>query len=148
MKYKDKFLYRHLKLLDFLSKNPSIYRIVSFYEKIKDKKEFKEYYEFKKVGYPTKFDYSHKLYSDLMRLNALDIIEIKSKDIPYAYENMLDDTSYKKKKNEIFFHSFKYNGILFGIPKWTRYTIKYNIDVIKPYINRILDQVKEIEGEL
>jgi len=151
LKYKDNFLYRHLKLLDFLSKNPSIYRIVSFYEKIKDKKEFKEYYEFKKVGYPTKFDYSHKLYSDLMRLNAIGIIEVKSKDTPCSYESMLGRSLSeidKKKKNEIFFHSFKYNGILFGIPKWTRYTIKYNIDVIKPYINKILDQVKEIEGEL
>ena len=145
LRYNDKFVYRHLKLLDFLSKNPSIHGIVSFYEKIKNKKEFKEYYKFKKVGHPTKFDYSHELYSDLMRLNAIDIIEVRSKDTPCSYGSMLDRSLSKidkKEKNEIFFHSFKYNSIWFGIPKWARWTISYDIDVNRPRIKEILSQTK------
>ena len=147
LKDKDKFIFRYLELLKFLNKNCPISGIVkSFYEKIKDKKEFKEFYEFKKVGSPSEFDYSHELYSDLMRLDAIGIIKVRSREISYPYENMLERSLSKidkKKKQEISAHSFKYNSILFGIPKWVRWTISYDIDINKPQIKKILDQVKE-----
>lgn len=150
----NEFLYRNIRLLEVLFKetrNSPINGIVDFYRTIKEDKELSKYYTFKKIGYPTKFPYSHELFSDIIRLDTIGIIKVRSRDIPYAYEDMLDRSLSKidkKKKKEIFSHSFEYNSISFGIPKWARWTIKYNIDVIKSHINRILDQVKEIEGEL
>ena len=146
---KNEFLYRNIRLLEVLFKetrNSPINGIVDFYRTIKKDKEFSEYYTFKETGYPTKFPYSHELFSDIIRLDTIGIIKVRSRDIPYAYEDMLDRSLNKidkKKKQEISAHSFKYNSILFGIPKWVRWTISYDIDINKPQIKKILDQVKE-----
>ncbi|HEC87781.1 MAG TPA: HD domain-containing protein [Thermoplasmata archaeon] len=166
-KDKDEFIFRYLELLKFLSAFPEYpWGIGFFYKEALLSSRLYEYYkqDFEEIGHPESFFYNHKMYSDLMRLNAIGIIHVKDEDYCCSYKRMMKDSRYKKNEEEISRHSFKYDTEEYG-ESWCRHTISYNILIhdfipiesnerkelreknfsirLNKEIEKILDQVKE-----